>query len=114
MKILSEVEVEEETIVMIEMIEAEDLIEKEAMKKEEADQEAEVREPKQPSQVVGGASRTVANPKTSRPNKVKLTRDDIEMANRWGIPLERYAEQKLVADKAEGEYTTIITSKRGG
>ena len=81
---------------------------------EEADQEAEVREPKQPSQVVGGASRTVANPKTSRPNKVKLTRDDIEMANRWGIPLERYAEQKLVADKAEGEYTTIITSKRGG
>ena len=36
------------------------------------------------------------------------------MANRWGIPLERYAEQKLVADKAEGEYTTIITSKRGG
>ena len=58
---------------------------------EEADQEAEVREPKQPSQVVGGASRTVANPKTNRPNKVKL-----------------------IADKAEGEYTTIITSKRGG
>ena len=84
------------------------------VEEEEADQEAEVREPKQPSQVVSGASRTVANPKTSRPNKVKLTRDDIEMANRWGIPLERYAEQKLVADKAEGEYTTIITSKRGG
>ena len=42
MKILSEVEVEEEIIGMIEMIEAEDLIEKEAMKKEEADQEAQL------------------------------------------------------------------------
>jgi hypothetical protein len=87
---------------------------KKQVKEKEVDQEAEVREPEKPSQVVGGASRTVANPKTNRPNKVKLTRDDIEMANRWGIPLERYAEQKLVADKAEGEYTTIITSKRGG
>ena len=77
-------------------------------------QKTEVREPEHPSQVVSGASRTVANPKTTRANKVKLTRDDIEMARRWGIPLERYAEQKLVADKAEGEYTTIITSKRGG
>tara|TARA_R110000803_G_scaffold14670_1_gene40687 strand:- start:3411 stop:4457 length:1047 start_codon:yes stop_codon:yes gene_type:complete len=82
---------------------------------EEPSQDAEMKEPEQPSQVVSGASRTVANPKTSRSNnKVKLTRDDIEMANRWGIPLERYAEQKLVANKAEGEYTTIITSKRGG
>ena len=40
---------------------------------EEADQEAEVREPKQPSQVVSGASRTVANPKTSRPNNKQHT-----------------------------------------
>jgi hypothetical protein len=36
------------------------------------------------------------------------------MANRWGIPLERYAEQKLVAEQADGEYTTILTNKRGG
>jgi len=69
---------------------------------------------KQPSQVVSGASRTVTNPSTNRSNRIKLTKRDIEMANRWGIPLERYAEQKLIADQADGEYTTVLTKKRGG
>tara|TARA_R110000796_G_scaffold4849_1_gene18334 strand:- start:3893 stop:4921 length:1029 start_codon:yes stop_codon:yes gene_type:complete len=84
---------------------------------EDASQEQQA-EPKvavtKPSQVVGGASRTVTSPTTSRSNKVKLSKQDIDMANRWGIPLERYAEQKLVADQADGEYTTVLTNKRGG
>jgi len=84
---------------------------------EEASQEQQA-EPKvavsKPSQVVGGASRTVTSPTTNRSNKVKLSKQDIDMANRWGIPLERYAEQKLIADQADGEYTTVLTNKRGG
>ena len=64
--------------------------------------------------MVSGASRTVTSPTTNRNNKVKLSKQDIDMANRWGIPLERYAEQKLVAEQADGEYTTILTNKRGG
>lgn len=71
-------------------------------------------EPKKPSQVVAGASRTVSNPATGRNRKVKLTEADIAMAEKWKIPLERYAEQKLAAEAVEeGEYTTI-NIKRGG
>lgn len=85
-------------------------------KKEEAVvEQPEVKaEPKKPSQVVAGASRTVSNPATGRNRKVKLTEADIAMAEKWKIPLERYAEQKLAAEAAEeGEYTTI-NIKRGG
>lgn len=58
------------------------------------------------AQVVAGASRT---PKTSSSgkNKVKLTQEDVRLANKWGIPLETYAAQKLKVDQAEGEYTSI-------
>tara|TARA_R100000149_G_C5879421_1_gene143902 strand:+ start:92 stop:1129 length:1038 start_codon:yes stop_codon:yes gene_type:complete len=84
----------------------------------EATSQEQQSEPKasvpKPSQVVSGASRTVTSPTTNRSNKVKLSKQDIDMANRWGIPLERYAEQKLVAEQADGEYTTILTNKRGG
>ena len=80
---------------------------------QEKQSELKVSVPK-PSQVVSGASRTVTSPTTNRNNKVKLSKQDIDMANRWGIPLERYAEQKLVAEQADGEYTTILTNKRGG
>lgn len=69
----------------------------------------EVEAPKKSPQVVGGASRTVASPSTGRSNKVRLTKADVEIAKKWGIPLERYAKQKLAADKADGEYTEIIT-----
>jgi pilus assembly protein FimV len=68
----------------------------------------EVKAPKKPSQVVGGASRTVTNPNTSRGNKVKLTKADVEIAKKWRIPLERYAQRKLQADQADGEYTEIV------
>jgi hypothetical protein len=57
------------------------------------------------AQVVAGASRTPASPSSGK--KVKLTQEDIRLANKWGIPLERYAEEKLKAERASGDYTTI-------
>lgn len=83
--------------------------EKEAEVVEQEVQKTEPEAPKQPSQVVGGASRTVTNPNTGRSNKVKLTQQDVAMAKKWGIPLERYAEQKRNAELAGDEYTTITT-----
>jgi len=62
-----------------------------------------------PAQVVAGASRS--SPGSSK--KVKLSKEDIRLANKWNVPLEKYAEEKLKADKAEGEYTTI-NMQRGG
>ena len=56
------------------------------------------------AQVVAGASRT---PKTSKSNKVKLTQEDVRLANKWGISLEKYAAEKLKVEKAEGDYTSI-------
>jgi len=60
--------------------------------------------PSNSAQVVAGASRT---PQTSRSNKVKLSQEDVRRANKWGIPLEQYAAEKLKADQADGEYTEI-------
>ena len=57
------------------------------------------------AQVVAGASRT---PKTSKGNKVKLTQEDVRLANKWGISLEKYAAEKLKVEKAEGDYTSIF------
>jgi len=62
-------------------------------------------------QVVGGQSRkspdSAGGKKGNR--KVKLTRDDIELAKKWNIPLERYAKEKAKAEKATamGDYTSI-------
>ncbi len=58
------------------------------------------------AQVVAGASRTPKTSSSSK-NKVKLTQEDVRLANKWGIPLETYAAEKLKVDKAEGEYTSI-------
>ena len=63
----------------------------------------------QPAQVVAGASRS--SPGSSK--KVKLSKEDIRLANKWNVPLEQYAQEKLKADRADGEYTTINT-QRGG
>lgn len=57
-----------------------------------------------PAQVVGGASRTSS---ASSGKKVRLTKEDVRLAEKWGIPLEQYAAEKLKVDKAEGEYTTV-------
>ena len=62
----------------------------------------------QPAQVVAGASRSASNSK-----KVKLSQHDLNLANKWNIPLDKYAQEKMKADKAEGEYTTV-NMKRGG
>ena len=61
-----------------------------------------------PSQVVAGGSRSSPNPK-----KVKLSQEDVRLANKWGIPLEQYAAEKMKVTKSEGDYTTI-NMQRGG
>jgi hypothetical protein len=58
---------------------------------------------KAPQQVVAGSSRT---PPTSKSNKVKLTQDDVALAKKWNIPLEKYAAEKKKAESS-GEYTNI-------
>ena len=59
-------------------------------------------QPSQPAQVVAGASRS-----TPTPGKVKLTKEDVRLANNWGIPLEQYAAEKAKVQNADGEYTAI-------
>jgi hypothetical protein len=61
--------------------------------------------PSNSAQVVAGSSRT---PKTSNSkNRVKLTQEDVRLANKWGITLEKYAQEKLKVEQADGEYTSI-------
>ena len=62
-----------------------------------------------PAQVVAGGTRSTPSSK----NKVKLSKDDVRLANKWNIPLEQYAQEKLKANQAEGEYTTV-NMQRGG
>jgi hypothetical protein len=57
-----------------------------------------------PAQVVGSSSRSTPN---SSKSKVKLTKEDVRLANKWNIPLETYAAQKLKVAEADGEYTQI-------
>ena len=59
-------------------------------------------QPSQPAQVVAGASRS-----TPTPGKVKLTKEDVRLAQNWGIPLEQYAAEKAKVQDADGEYTAI-------
>ena len=59
-------------------------------------------QPSKPAQVVAGASRS-----TPSSNKVKLTKEDVRLAQNWGIPLEQYAAEKLKVENADGEYTAI-------
>ena len=69
----------------------------------EVQQERE-QETSTPAQVVGGAPRTSS---TSSGKKVRLTKEDVRLAEKWGIPLEQYAAEKLKVDKADGEYTSV-------
>jgi len=62
-----------------------------------------------PAQVVAGGTRSTP----SSNKKVKLSKEDVRLANKWNIPLEQYAQEKLKATSAEGEYTTI-NMQRGG
>ena len=57
---------------------------------------------KKTPQVVAGQSRS--QPKSK--SKVKLTQDDVKLAKKWKIPLEKYAAEKIKAESSS-EYTTI-------
>jgi len=56
-----------------------------------------------PAQVVSGGSRS----SSSSSRKVKLSQEDIRLAQKWNIPLERYAAEKLKVNGLDGEYTNI-------
>ena len=56
-----------------------------------------------PAQVVSGSSRSSPSSKS----KVKLTQEDMRLAQKWNIPIETYAAQKLKVTKADGEYTDV-------
>jgi hypothetical protein len=55
-----------------------------------------------PAQVVSGGSRS----SPTRSKKVKLSKEDVRLAQKWDIPLERYAAEKLKVDDSDG-YTNI-------
>ena len=57
----------------------------------------------QPAQVVSGASRS--SPSSNK--KVKLSKKEVSLANKWGVPLEQYAAEKLKVTQADGEYTNV-------
>jgi len=46
-----------------------------------------------PAQVVAGGTRSTP----SSNKKVKLSKEDVRLANKWNIPLEQYAQEKLKA-----------------
>jgi len=56
----------------------------------------------QPAQVVSGGSRS--SPTSSK--KVRLSKEDVRLAQKWNIPLEKYAAEKLKIDDSDG-YTNI-------
>ena len=56
-----------------------------------------------PAQVVSGSSRS--SPSSS--SKVKLSKEDVRLAQKWNIPLEQYAAEKLKVSDADGNYTNI-------
>ncbi len=60
-------------------------------------------EPSTPAQVVSGSSRS--SPSSS--SKVKLSKEDVRLAQKWNIPLEQYAAEKLKVEGAEGNYTNV-------
>ena len=66
-------------------------------------QERVLENPSTPAQVVSGASRL--SPSSS--SKVKLSKEDVRLAQKWNIPLEQYAAEKLKVEGAEGNYTNI-------
>ena len=61
------------------------------------------------AQVVAGGTRSTP----SSNKKVKLSKEDVRLASKWNIPLEQYAQEKLKANNADGEYTTV-NMQRGG
>jgi hypothetical protein len=54
------------------------------------------------AQVVAGQSR-----RSAPSNKVRLTQEDVSLAKKWGLSLERYAAEKKKVERSAGEYTQI-------
>jgi hypothetical protein len=77
----------------------------------------ETQEPKPrakvPQMVAGGSRTTAPTLSGGKSNKVKLTREDVAMAQKWDIPLDRFAASKLEAEAADGEYSTININRGG-
>ena len=66
------------------------------------DKKSEEETPSKPRQVVAGRSHSPAS------KKVKLSKEDVSLAKKWNIPLERYAAEKAKAEKSDGDYTTVV------
>ena len=72
------------------------------LREELPEKNSEEATPQKPRQVVAGRSRSPAS------KKVKLTSEDIRLAKKWSIPLERYAAEKAKAERSDGDYTTVV------
>ena len=68
-----------------------------------ANEVSEEATPSKPRQVVAGRSHSPVSK-----NKVKLTSEDVRLAKKWSIPLERYAAEKAKAERSDGDYTTVV------
>jgi len=75
------------------------------LKGNEQSQQVRQKATSSPSQVVAGTSRTPAS------KKIKLTQEDVRLANKWNIPLDKYAKEKSKVETGD-EYTTITTQMR--
>ena len=72
------------------------------LREELPDKFSEEATPQKPRQVVAGRSRSPAS------KKVKLTSEDVRLAKKWSIPLEKYAAEKAKAERSDGDYTTVV------
>ena len=67
---------------------------------------SEVADSQPAQQVVAGQSRS-STTASAKGKKVKLSQEDVRLAQKWNIPLEKYAAEKARADKAAGEYVPV-------
>ena len=67
---------------------------------------SEVADSQPAQQVVAGQSRSSTTAST-KGKKVKLSQEDVRLAQKWNIPLEKYAAEKARADRAAGEYVPL-------
>lgn len=67
---------------------------------------SEVADSQPAQQVVAGQSRS-STTASAKGKKVKLSQEDVRLAQKWNIPLEKYAAEKARADRAAGEYVPV-------
>ena len=76
------------------------------MKSEFPHKFSEVADSQPAQQVVAGQSRS-STTASAKGKKVKLSQEDVRLAQKWNIPLEKYAAEKARADRAAGEYVPV-------